>query len=106
MPLDVAGAVESLKDQGILQATDHVLYDPGLLSFVGATLMPTAPVGASLVADASLSGAVGLTVAMPPGYSMPAGTGVVIKVSYRAAVISGKPNTTISFCDDTLSGVH
>ncbi|HEY0551679.1 MAG TPA: immunoglobulin domain-containing protein, partial [Verrucomicrobiae bacterium] len=75
-------------------------FDPNLLIFTSAALEPSAPVGASLsMANESWEGRVGFLVEMPAGYSMPVGTGVVIKVSFRAALVNGKPTTTISFCD-------
>ncbi len=76
-------------------------FDANLLQFTSAALQPTAPIGAALTVDSEYNdlGFVGFHVAMPGGYSMPAGTGLVVKVSFRAALVNGKPNTTIEAAD-------
>ena len=76
-------------------------FDTNLLSFISARLLPTAPLQATQAVDSSQAaqGRVGFNIAMPPTWVMPAGTGVAVQVSFRAAAVNGKPTTTISFCD-------
>ena len=80
-------------------------FDTNLLSFVSAELLPTAPLSAGLTvaADEAADGRVGLTVAMPPGHSMPAGTGVVVAVAFAALPVDGKPWTTVSVCSTPVA---
>ena len=76
-------------------------FDTNLLAFTTAELHPGSPFGAVLTNFPSQAGQgrVGFTVAMPNGYSLPSGTGLVVQVYFRALVVFGKPTTMVSFCD-------
>ena len=75
-------------------------FDTNLLTYAAARIGAGA-FGGSLIVDASqkAQGQTGFTVAMPPGWSLPAGNQVVAEVSLRAAPVGGRPATTVSFCD-------
>ncbi len=76
-------------------------YDTNLLAFASASLLPSAPLTAVLTVanQQAAQGQVGLTVAMPNGFSLPAGTGTVVKVLLAGKLVNGKPYTTVSVCD-------
>lgn len=76
-------------------------FDTNLLTFVSAALAPSAPVSTTLSvsSDEAAVGRVGFTVAVPTGFSMPAGTGTAVQVWFTPAPVNGKPITTISVCD-------
>ena len=76
-------------------------FDTNLLAYTSAELHSGSPFGVGLTnfTSQAAQGHVGFTVAMPNGYSLPAGTGLVVQVYFRAKVVYGKPTTTISFCD-------
>ncbi len=76
-------------------------YDSNLLAFASASLLPSAPLTAVLTVanQEAAQGRVGLTVAMPPGFSLPPGTGTVVKVLLAGKPVDGKPYTTVSVCD-------
>ena len=77
-----------------------VCYDASALGFVSASLGGGA-FGGSVSVNVSQTnvGRVGITVAMPGGWSMPAGTGAVVNVCLRGVLASGKASVPLVFCD-------
>ena len=85
--------------------TENVLnfslcFDTNFLLFAGSR-SGSIDFGGTLtaVSNQASQGRVGLSYALPAGWSIPAGNQTVMEVAFRAPPVSGKPMTTVSFCD-------
>jgi len=76
-------------------------FDSNLLAFTSAALLPSAPLSAGLLVTTNEAafGRVGFNMGLPPGFSLPAGTSLVVRASFVAAQVNGKPETVIRSCD-------
>ncbi|MEY2408983.1 MAG: hypothetical protein QOF48_1653, partial [Verrucomicrobiota bacterium] len=75
-------------------------FQTNFLSFAGARLGAGAAVGNLTVnSNQAAQGSVGATLTLPPGWSISPGNQTVVEICFRAAPVSGKPMTTVSWCD-------
>ncbi|MFM1769796.1 MAG: hypothetical protein RJA22_2325 [Verrucomicrobiota bacterium] len=75
-------------------------FPTSALAFASATLGNAAFGGSLLVnSNEASAGRVGFTIAMPPGWSMPAGTQAVVEVCLRGTLPAGKLTAPLVLCD-------
>jgi poly(beta-D-mannuronate) lyase len=76
-------------------------YATNQLDFVSAQLQEGSPLGLSLMVDASQTaqGRVGFTAFMPPGWTLPQGTSLVVRACFRAQTVNGTVTAPLTFCD-------